>query len=550
MKLIQAVQGSPEWAAHRAKCFCASEAPAVMGASKYTSRSELLRIKASGVAPEVSEHQQRLFDKGHAAEKAAREIVQELIADDLFPVTGLWEEDERFLASLDGLTMGEDTIYEHKLASEALFAQLRAGELDPHYYWQLEHQLLVTGAERVIFVCSDGTRERFAHLEYRPVPGRREQLLAAWKQFDADLAAYTPAAAPPEAKAQPLEQLPAVLVEARGELAIHSNLDAFGVALKAFVARIPKQPTTDDEFATCDAACKALKKAEDTLDAEEARALAGLASVDAMRRAVAELKKLARDTRLASEKLVTRRKQEIKEAEVARGRAELRAHCERLNNALDAPYMPAIAEDFAGAIAGMKKFDSLKNAIDTHLAQKKVEASEVATRIQNNLRWHQANAGAHAALFPDLRQLVQQEADAFQAICQQRIAAEDKRLEAERERIRAEESARLEREAAARATAPAPTPAPSPAPVAAAPNVLPLQQRVAAPNRAPTLRLGVINERLQHCRVTAEDLAALGFYASGRDRAAVLYHEDEFPYIVTALIQHLTNVRDGEKAAA
>ena len=35
----------------------------------------------------------------------------------------------------------------------------------------------------------------------------------------------------------------------------------FAEALKAFIAKIPTKPATDNEFATVDAACKALKKA-------------------------------------------------------------------------------------------------------------------------------------------------------------------------------------------------------------------------------------------------------------------------------------------------
>lgn len=58
-------QGSAEWLALRLTKFTASEAPAMMGASKYTSRGELLRLKATGNAPEVSAQQQAIFDKGH-----------------------------------------------------------------------------------------------------------------------------------------------------------------------------------------------------------------------------------------------------------------------------------------------------------------------------------------------------------------------------------------------------------------------------------------------------------------------------------------------------
>ena len=51
----------------------------------------------------------------------------------------------------------------------------------------------------------------------------------------------------------------------------------------------------------------------------------------------------------------------------------------------------------------------------------------------------------------------------------------------------------------------------------------------------PTLRIGTIKERLQHMSVTAEDLRALGFEPAGRERAAPLYHEDDFPAICEAI---------------
>lgn len=52
---------------------------------------------------------------------------------------------------------------------------------------------------------------------------------------------------------------------------------------------------------------------------------------------------------------------------------------------------------------------------------------------------------------------------------------------------------------------------------------------------APTLRIGTIKERLQHMSVTAEDLRALGFEPAGRERAAPLYHDDDFPAICEAI---------------
>ena len=81
MKTLDLIQGSEEWQAARAKYFTASEAPAMLGLSKYQTRQDLLRQKATGHIPEVDSAKQRLFDRGHAAEAAARPIVEEIICD-------------------------------------------------------------------------------------------------------------------------------------------------------------------------------------------------------------------------------------------------------------------------------------------------------------------------------------------------------------------------------------------------------------------------------------------------------------------------------------
>ena len=50
-------------------------------------------------------------------------------------------------------------------------------------------QLLVSGATRILFTCGDGT-EPPAHCWYESNPERRAALIAGWRQFAADLAAY------------------------------------------------------------------------------------------------------------------------------------------------------------------------------------------------------------------------------------------------------------------------------------------------------------------------------------------------------------------------
>ena len=72
MKELNLIQGSPEWLAARTKYFTASEANAMMGESKYQSRSALLKQKATGIAEEVDSATQARFDNGHATEAACR----------------------------------------------------------------------------------------------------------------------------------------------------------------------------------------------------------------------------------------------------------------------------------------------------------------------------------------------------------------------------------------------------------------------------------------------------------------------------------------------
>lgn len=568
MQIHEVTQGSAEWHALRSKHFTASEAPALMGASPYLTRTELLAKKASGLPDiEPDEHKAALFAAGHAAEAAYRPYAEETVGDDLYPVTGTVEvEGIPLLASFDGLTLDNLTGYEHKLWSQKIVAQLDAtGEPGPAYYWQLEQQLLVSGGKRIRFVTSDGTADKARSVWYESKPERRAALLAAWKQFAADLASYVPDA--PRAApvvAAPQETLPAVSVRVDGQLAIVSNLPAYGAILRNFIERIPEEPATDQEFADTEAACNRLKRVEEELESAEDLALAQLTDVNTMRQLVKQYRELARTTRLQREKLVALRKDQIRAEIVAAGQKAMAGHIAALNARLGENYMPHVLADFAGAIKGKRTVDSLHDAVNSELARAKIAASEIANRIHANVKTLEASG----LVVPDAATLVLKAPDDLAAIIATRKAAEQQRLEAERERIRQEEAARADREARAKLAAEqraaqaeiaqAAQTGTLAAPVAAdlgtlvqekhaeavagldAQQVIGTAQRAAAGTpvartSVPTLRIGTIKERLQHMSVTAEDLRALGFEPAGRERAATLYHEDDFPEICEAI---------------
>ena len=541
--LTDAPQGSPAWHAARAKHFCASEAAAALGMSKYSTRDELLRQKATGLTEEVSPAKQRLFDAGHQAEALARPIAEGIAGTEFFPVVATREvEGMPLLASFDGIDLLDEVIWEHKLLNDSLVRQVQAGDLEPHYWLQLEHQLLVSGASRALFTTSDGTPGGTHPLWYESKPERRAQLIAGWKQFAADLAAYVP----PEAKPAPVvgktpDNLPALLIQVTGAVTA-SNLPEYKAhALEVFKG-INRTLTTDQDFATAESTVKWCADVESRLAAAKEHALSQTATIDELFKTIDDISAEARRTRLELDKLVKARKEEIRGEIVAGGVAALRKHIDELNAAMPADYMPQVPADFAGAIKGKRTVDSLRSAVNDELARAKIEASNIATRIHANVKTLEASG----LVVPDAATLVLKAPDDLAAIIATRKAAEDARLAA----IRAEEAEKLQREQLAKQVEQSQKEMiqVAQAGMQAAAKVaniaqLPLGRSAeaavhtapAARNSVPTLRIGTIKERLQHMSVTAEDLRALGFEPAGRERAAPLYHDDDFPAICEAI---------------
>lgn len=315
MKIHNVIQGSPEWLTLRTGFFTASDAPAMMGESPYTTRAELLRRKHTGLVEEVDDATQRRFDAGHATEAAFRPIAEEILdGEDLAPVTGSIELDGLpLLASFDGLTFDRTTGYEHKLFNASLAKSIEAdGEPGPAYYWQMEQQLLVSGAQRILFVTSDGTRDCMAHCFYESKPERRAKLIAGWKQFAEDLAAYQPEAAPePKAVGRTPENLPALHIEIRGEVRA-SNLTTFHEHAMAVLEGINRELTTDQHFADAEKTVKWCEGVEERLEAAKQHALSQTASIEQLFRTIDDVKAETRRVRLELFNLVKARKEAVK----------------------------------------------------------------------------------------------------------------------------------------------------------------------------------------------------------------------------------------------
>ncbi|WP_329763957.1 hypothetical protein [Stenotrophomonas geniculata] len=96
-----------------------------------------------------------------------------------------------------------------------------------HYQVQMEHQAMVSGAERVLFMASKWADDELVeerHCWYIPNPELRAKIVAGWAQFDADVMAYDPAPiAEPAAAGRAPDQMPALRIEVTG-MVTASNL--------------------------------------------------------------------------------------------------------------------------------------------------------------------------------------------------------------------------------------------------------------------------------------------------------------------------------------
>jgi putative phage-type endonuclease len=485
------VQGSDLWHAHRATHFNASDAAAMMGCSSYETRNQLLHRIKTGITPEVDAGTQRLFDRGHALEAFARPLAVEIVGEDLYPITGT---NGRYSASFDGLVMDESTGWECKSLNEELRKVMPEGEtpannvtLPMMYRVQMEHQCLVSGAEKELFTATDGTDTR--HCWYRQDPELQVQIIAGWEQFAIDLAAYVPVEAAPVAAPKFVGSLPVVFdMRVEGRM-VACNLEQYKPVALAYIAAINTKLETDQHFADANADAKFCRDSADKLELAIEQALGQMGDINTAINTVREIAAAFDAKGLALEKAVKTEKDSRKVAIITAGRTALGKHEATLQERTQ-HHLPPTLQNFETVCKGLKSIASIQNAVDTELARCKIEANAEADKIQANLKTL-ADLG-HPELFADIGRLVLKAPDDLLAVAKSRVAdhqaKEAARIEADRERIRQEEIDRLAREqaeaaavkAAADATAKAQTvPTPQAVPFSAVVAVMPTAVRAA-----------------------------------------------------------------------
>lgn len=147
------VQGSPEWLEMRKSKIGASDAPIIMGVSPWKTAYELWEEKTGRKESPIMTPWMK---RGHDLEPIARSNFEKLIDEDVFPDVIFHEEHDFLMASLDGISMDGKTLVEIKCPGKEAHSIAMAGNIPEHYMPQLQHQLMITGLDKMYYYSFDG----------------------------------------------------------------------------------------------------------------------------------------------------------------------------------------------------------------------------------------------------------------------------------------------------------------------------------------------------------------------------------------------------------
>ena len=183
MKVINLEQGSEAWLDSRLNTFNASECGALFGCSPFfpKNQDDLAQVKYGG----RKVYQNKAMTAGLEAEPIIRAYAEELIKEPLEPLVGCLDSDERFRASFDGITFGGRIIFEAK-NSKATYDYMSKNDYNIpfHYYLQVQHQLLVSGAELCLFYARHTEHEGILSKVIYPDVNIQNEIITKWIEFE------------------------------------------------------------------------------------------------------------------------------------------------------------------------------------------------------------------------------------------------------------------------------------------------------------------------------------------------------------------------------
>ena len=212
----------------------------------------------------------------------------------------------------------------------------------------------------------------------------------------------------------------------------------------AYVEAINTNLQTDQDFADAEANVKFCKNAEDELKRAKSAALSSTVDIDELMKAVDYLSDQLRQKRLTLEKLVKSEKDARKTDIVHKAKNDYLAHVLDLEHEMKGFMLPLNVRsvDFYEAMKGKRTIESLNNAVNTCMAQSKIDADKAAKAMRDNLTvLNDLADGTYDHLFKDMPTIIHKEKDDFTLLVSTRVDQEKSRIQkaiddkAEQERI-------------------------------------------------------------------------------------------------------------------
>lgn len=153
MKIINVQQGTPEWLSWRKTVITATDCPAILGSSPWSTAYQCWQRKL-GLLDEQPVNSS--MERGRLLEPIAREAFIEEHGFDMQPAVVESDTLEYLGASLDGLSKCGRYILEIKCGGHKLHSMAQEGKIPQYYQDQIQHQLLVTGAQKAFYYHFNG----------------------------------------------------------------------------------------------------------------------------------------------------------------------------------------------------------------------------------------------------------------------------------------------------------------------------------------------------------------------------------------------------------
>ena len=185
MKTINLEQNSPEWLEFRRTKIGASDAPIILGVSPFKTSYQLYLDKVEG----VKQTQNSAMKRGQEMEPEARaafEKMYEMLYLDTVNIAPLVVQSEQYdwmIASLDGIDLGKGVAVEIKCPGSKDHQIAVDGKIPDHYIPQLQHQLFVTGLDKIFYFSYRNNDTHPVLLEYKAEKASLDKLIKEELKF-------------------------------------------------------------------------------------------------------------------------------------------------------------------------------------------------------------------------------------------------------------------------------------------------------------------------------------------------------------------------------